>query len=65
MTDQHDLDANRWRFAVDGNCFPTIAQDGVTWVVWGRNRDWKRRTFMGSTPDEAIDLAMSCVEGES
>lgn len=54
-----EIDAKRWRFAVKHNCFPVIAQDGETWVVWGRSRDWKRRTFMGKSPDEAIDAAMA------
>ena len=54
----HD-DGDRWRFAVENNCFPAIAQDGKTWVVWVRNSNYKRRTFMADTPSEAIDLAMA------
>lgn len=54
-----DIDAKRWRYAVENNCFPTIAQDGETWVVWSRDRNYKRRTFMGKSPDEAIDAAIA------
>lgn len=55
---EHD-DGDRWRFAMANNCFPVIAQDGKTWVVWARNSNYKRRTFMAANPNDAIDLAMA------
>lgn len=52
-------DAARWRYAVEKNCFPTLSQDGERWVVPGRDRNHKRRVFIGSSPDEATDLAIA------
>ena len=61
--DKNDQDAKRWRYAVEKNCFPVISQDGETWVAWARDSNYKRRTFMGKSPEEAIDAAMRYAEG--
>ena len=60
-----DRDAIRWRFAVEHKCFPVLSQDGETWVVHGRFKDFKYRPYMGKTPDEAIDLAIEALRART
>lgn len=56
---------SRWEYCSSRGTFPARAQDGETWVMFvpigGRST---RSAFMGKSPEEAVDAAMSAQEGE-
>lgn len=51
-------DAERWRFCVERDVMPVIANDGKTWCMFVAITSNRRSLFTGKTPAEAVDAAI-------
>ena len=60
-----EADAARYRFCVEHDVFPVIANDGKTWVVFVSVTSRRRSMFAAQTPSEAIDAAIAAQRQET